>query len=71
MPPQNASLTATYSVTGTATGTGLRGQYYNDGSGAVYSPPSWLANPFTGSPALTRNDATVDFDWGGNSPGLE
>jgi hypothetical protein len=69
MPPQNASLTATYSVTGTATGTGLRGQYYNDGSAAVYSPPSWLANPFTGSPALTRNDATVDFDWGGNSPG--
>ena len=38
MPPQNASLMATYSVTGAATGTGLRGQYYNDGSGAVYSP---------------------------------
>ena len=64
MPPRNASLTATYSASG-GPGTGLRGEYYNDGSGAAYP----LANPFTGSPALTRTDATVDFDWGMNSPG--
>jgi PA14 domain/Chitobiase/beta-hexosaminidase C-terminal domain/Divergent InlB B-repeat domain len=60
MPPQNVSLTATYSVSGAATGTGLRGQYYNDASNTNYS--SGLPNPFTGSPVLTRNDATVDFD---------
>ena len=27
-----------------------------------------MANPFAGSPVLTRTDATVDFDWGGGSP---
>lgn len=48
---------------GTA-GTGLRGQYYNDSAGASYP----LANPFAGSPALTRTDATVSFDWGQNAP---
>jgi PA14 domain/Divergent InlB B-repeat domain len=46
-------------------GTGLRGQYYNDGSSTPYP----LANPFGVSPVLTRTDATVDFNWGGNSPG--
>ena len=65
MPQRNASLTATYSASGGTTGTGLRGQYYNDGSGAAYP----LVNPFTGSPALTRTDGTVDFDWGPNSAG--
>ena len=64
MPPQNASLTATYSVS-SGTGTGLRGQYYNDAGGAAYP----LANPFAGSPVLTRTDTAVDFNWGGNSPG--
>ena len=66
MPSQNASLTATY-LAGNGTGTGLRGQYYNDGGSAQYP----LANPFAGSPALTRTDATVDFNWGGNSPGSQ
>jgi hypothetical protein len=47
-----------------APGTGLRGEYYNDNSGASYP----LANPFAGSPVLIRTDVTVDFDWGGGSP---
>lgn len=36
------------------TGTGLEGNYYNN-------------MDFT-APALTRNDATIDFDWGSGSP---
>ncbi len=64
MTPGNASLTAMFSAIGGA-GTGLRGEYYNDGSNAAYP----LTNPFAGSPALTRADATVDFDWGSGSPG--
>jgi hypothetical protein len=32
--------------------------YYNDSSSAPYP----LANPFAGSPALTRTDGTVDFN---------
>jgi PA14 domain/Chitobiase/beta-hexosaminidase C-terminal domain/Divergent InlB B-repeat domain/FlgD Ig-like domain len=63
MPSSNASLTATFSAMGGA-GTGLHGQYYNDG-GVSYP----LANPFTGTPVLTRTDATVDFVWGEGSPG--
>ena len=63
MPSMDVTITATY--TAATTGMGLRGQYYNDGAGAAYP----LANPFTGSPVLTRNDATMDFDWGENSPG--
>jgi hypothetical protein len=53
MPSTDVAITATYAV-GTP---GLRGQYYNDG-GATYP----LGNPFTGSPVLTRDDPTVDFD---------
>jgi PA14 domain/Divergent InlB B-repeat domain len=64
MTSANATITATYSTTGVGGGTGLRAQYYNDG-GASYP----LANPFTGTPALTRTDSTVDFVWGGGSPG--
>jgi PA14 domain/Divergent InlB B-repeat domain/Carbohydrate binding module (family 35) len=64
MPASNATITATYSGTGGEAGTGLRGQYYNDG-GVSYP----LANPFTGTPVLTRTDATVDFVWGQGSPG--
>ena len=64
MPSANAAITATYSNTGSGGGTGLRAQYYNDG-GASYP----LANPFTGTPALTRTDPTLDFVWGGGSPG--
>jgi PA14 domain/Divergent InlB B-repeat domain len=63
MPWRDVAITATYAAG--ISGTGLLGQYYNDGNGAAYP----LANPFTGSPALTRTDATVDFDWSGNSPG--
>ena len=59
MPSTDVAITATYAA-GT---TGLRGQYYNDG-GATYP----LGNPFTGSPVLTRDDPTVDFDWA-YSPG--
>ena len=51
-------------ATGTS-GTGLRGQYYNDSSSTTYP----LANPFAGSPVLIRTDATVDFYWDTNSPG--
>jgi large repetitive protein len=40
-------------------GTGLTGRYYNDpGTGAHF-----------GTLALTRTDATVNFDWGSGSPG--
>lgn len=37
-------------------GTGLRGEYWNNLN-------------HNGTPALTRTDATVDFDWGDGSPG--
>ena len=68
IPAMNVSITATYTGTGGGgsggTGTGLLGQYYNDPSNSSYP----LANPFTGTPVLTRTDANVDFAWGGNSP---
>ena len=69
IPAMNVSINATYK--GTAgdssggTGTGLLGQYYNDSGNSTYP----LTNPFTGTPVLTRTDATVDFNWSGNSPG--
>ena len=44
--------------------TGLLGQYYNDDSHAAYP----LADPFAGTPVLTRTDTEVDFDWGSHSP---
>ncbi|HEU4679999.1 MAG TPA: PA14 domain-containing protein, partial [Terrimicrobiaceae bacterium] len=44
--------------------TGLLGQYYNDDSHLPYPP----ANPFAGTPALTRTDTEVDFDWANRSP---
>ena len=37
------------------TGTGLRGEYFNNVG-------------LSGSPALVRTDPQVDFDWGGNAP---
>jgi hypothetical protein len=56
MPSSAVAVTATY--TGSSR-TGLRGEYYSD--------PSWgdypLDDPFTGSPDLTRTDATIDFAW--------
>jgi mannan endo-1,4-beta-mannosidase len=62
MPASNATITATYQST--STGSGLRGQYYNDSSSTPYP----LANPFAGSPVLTRTDATIDFNWSTGSP---
>jgi uncharacterized repeat protein (TIGR03806 family) len=41
------------------TGTGLLGQYWSNRLAAA---------PFTGSPTLTRTDATVNFDWGNVAP---
>ena len=67
MPSSPVVVTATYSVSPGGTGTGLRGEYYNDGNDAVYP----LEDPFTGSPVLTRTDASVDFNWGRNSPASE
>jgi PA14 domain-containing protein/List-Bact-rpt repeat protein/fibronectin type III domain protein len=64
IPLQDVSITATYSVSSGGTGTGLRGEYYNDSPNDAYP----LNTPFAGSPALTRTDATVDFDWGSDSP---
>ena len=65
MPSANAMLTATYANADGA-GTGLRAEYYNDSDRAPYP----LANPFAGSPVLTRTDGTVDFNWSGGSPGV-
>ncbi|WP_281336892.1 PA14 domain-containing protein [Flavobacterium eburneipallidum] len=48
-----AGSTYTYSVNGLSNG--LKGEYYNNMN-------------LTGSPALTRTDATVNFDWGNGSP---
>lgn len=50
---------------GGGSGTGLTGRYYNDTGNPSYP----LTNPFTGTPVLTRTDATVDFNWGDFSPG--
>jgi hypothetical protein len=72
IPLRDVAITAAYATsptfvesgTGAGEGTGLLAQYYNDSPSAAYP----LANPFTGSPVLTRTDARVDFNWGGNSP---
>ncbi|MDA3800273.1 MAG: PA14 domain-containing protein [Kiritimatiellae bacterium] len=48
--------TTTQSAGGGGTGTGLKGDYYN-------------TQDLSGSIVLTRTDATVNFDWGGGSPG--
>lgn len=48
--------TYTYTVIGTNNGTGLMADYFNNMT---------LAGP----PALTRTDATVNFDWGTGNPG--
>ena len=64
MPASDVIVTATYSAIDGSKGTGLRGQYYNDSSDTEYP----LADPFAGSPVLTRTDATVNFNWGDDSP---
>lgn len=46
------------------TGTGLLGIYYNNVTYTNATPP----DAFIGTPALTRVDPTVDFDWGSGSP---
>jgi PA14 domain/Fibronectin type III domain/Divergent InlB B-repeat domain len=62
---RDLTITATYRPTSSGgTGTGLRGEYFNDPTDGAYP----LGDSFTGAPVLTRTDATVDFDWGGNSP---
>jgi hypothetical protein len=48
-----AGTTYTYSVNGLSNG--LKGEYYNNMT-------------LTGSPVLTRTDATVNFNWGGANP---
>ena len=55
---QIATLVVTPSST-PGTGTGLRGDYYTN---------NFSVHPFSGSPALTRTDTTIDFDWGTGSP---
>ena len=67
MPSSPVVVTATYSVSSGGTGTGLRGEYYNDPSNGAYP----LEDPFTGSPVLTRTDGTVNFNWGNDSPGSQ
>ena len=62
----------------------LKVEYYENGGGAVAKfnslkitgppPTSWNAQYFdnitlSGASVLTRNDATIDFDWAGGSPG--
>ena len=44
-------------------GTGLTGQYFNDPSTMAYPP-----NPGFTTLALTRNDSSVNFNWGSGSP---
>jgi hypothetical protein len=61
MPSSPVVVTATYSVSSGGTGTGLRGEYYNDSPTADYP----LSNPFAGSPVLTRTDATVGSRFAG------
>jgi len=63
IPFQDVTITAKHLPTFGA-GTGLRGEYYNDSPNGAYP----LNTPFAGSPVLTRTDATVDFDWGSDSP---
>lgn len=48
--------TYTYTVIGTNNGTGLKADYFNNMT-------------LSGTPALTRTDATVNFDWGTGNPG--
>jgi hypothetical protein len=67
IPFQDVVVTATYSVSSGGSGTGLRGEYYNDPSNGAYP----LEDPFAGSPVLTRTDSTVNFNWGDDSPGSQ
>jgi PA14 domain/Divergent InlB B-repeat domain len=67
MPSSPVVVTATYSVSSGGSGTGLRGEYYNDPNDGVYP----LEDPFTGSPVLTRTDSIIDFNWARNSPGSQ
>jgi uncharacterized protein (DUF1800 family) len=53
---------------GNANGTGLIGQYYNGTSKTV--TPYQPALLFSGTPALTRLDPTIGFNWNHDSPGL-
>ena len=61
---QSVSSAAASLIVGSAgTGDGLRGDYYNQL--AFIGPP---ATPFTGPPAFSHVDPTVNFNWGTGSP---
>ncbi|HEY5743597.1 MAG TPA: PA14 domain-containing protein [Terrimicrobiaceae bacterium] len=68
---RDVAVTASYTTVALAPvgpeelGIGLLGQYYNDGSGAMYP----LTNPFKGTPVVTRTHAKIDFSWGWASAG--
>ncbi len=65
-PTPTPTSTPTSTPTGTPEPTPAEGSF----SGAYYNLPGTGASPVlpTGTPAFTRNDATVDFNWGYNSP---
>ena len=47
-------------------GTGLRGDYYNNATYTNSQPPVGVAYP--GTPTLTRVDPTINYIWGSGSP---
>jgi len=51
---------------GSPTGTGLTGAYYNSTSNALSN--GYSASLFSGTPTLTRLDPVVDFKWNGAAP---
>ncbi len=60
------SASAVINPAGNANGTGLTGTYFNSTSSKVFTYDPSL---FTGTPALTRIDAGLDFNWNSGSPG--
>ncbi len=61
------SASAVINPAGNTAGSGLTGTYYNSTAANVtpYNPTKL----FAGTPALTRVDPTVDFNWNSGSPG--
>lgn len=58
-PTADSTIVAVYRKKAVWNGTGLNGEYFNLSA----------AQNFGGTPALTRVDPTVNFNWGGGSPG--
>lgn len=56
-PTTNTTYTATYQATATFTGNGLKGDYYAN------------TTSFVGTPAFSRTDTVVSFNWGAAGPG--